>query len=925
MKINSINQNFNSYSLKKRDYQTNLITHTAFTSTQRVDKSMQRFLEFNFDRFPLTVKTFLESLADKFQFTPIETQKNAFIALNQAKNIQDVKKLFPQEELFKDLKDMRETNATCGLLGIYREFKDIYEDGILKNGEDLSVYILKKIFLDAEILDEINLDIESDLNTDIRNEFQRRYPNSDYIPDSLLQALGIRFPNSAYWNSLKFTREGYSDDFGLKVSEGNKKYWNSLTDEEKFEVLSKRLEGRDNWWNSLTPDEKLELAVGVDSEDDLYRIYQRYVRKSKKEIKEGTFHQDLEKPTKRITIGSKLKDKDIFILWFQKNIEKFYTSLPEADKDVVHIKRVRKLANRWQEMTPEERTELINKMREGREPLRYAMIDTWNHSAALIKELSTFLSAQQILRPVDLLYSADAFSEFQSKIMTEFWENHKDLAEEFGKNLSRSIEKIENSIKFGQFEDLKKEIERNRDYRKKMLRLEKEREEQKLKEAEKKRLEELEKAASETAYIENFREAYRLETDPNGILPTSYLDDMTNTILENYSKDKIEQITYCLKNKLFDNVTLEDLPPQTVKFQHALETAISNELCAKGASQKLYELEMPQLLTEYSSAAAKENRNKKQYPDLQRIERLYNGYKKDLSEQEMADITRRYFLYLDEKFSTPGNNQKLINYIKSYGRSVLIVFSEKSAFPVEAKARFYKKFLEIMPQEICDFCVPFYRTWVDVYKEQDIQTIKDEISRKYSFLPADFLNLYVGEVATAIRLAKLMNFQNSEEFTAENYKETMRKISEGEGYVAPIKIQKFSLSGDTKIKFLAAEQALADELFEITQNEAVYSLELEKLCNIFEVFSQKNYSADIKIYDGTKIIVLSPNCKPKQSSVKSKYEEYLNELQERSDEFYDKNSETFTDKEKLMYCLNPVEDNPERDEFVIERIERYIW
>jgi hypothetical protein len=93
---------------------------------------------------------------------------------------------------------------------------------------------------------------------------------------------------------------------------------------------------------------------------------------------------------------------------------------------------MRRLTVRWQEMSPQERTELIQKMRLEREPIRFAMIDAWNHYPELIKELSAFLKSQQILKPVDLLYSSEEFSEFQSRVMTEFWATHRDMAEIFG-------------------------------------------------------------------------------------------------------------------------------------------------------------------------------------------------------------------------------------------------------------------------------------------------------------------------------------------------------------------------------------------------------------------------------------------------------------------------------------------------------------
>ena len=108
MKISSINSYEYKQTTQNKHTRTNTINHTqpSFLGTPRVDKSMVRFYEFNLNRFPFTVKKFLEGIADKFKFTPLEAQKSAFIALLQAKNIKDVQELFPEESLFADLKNI---------------------------------------------------------------------------------------------------------------------------------------------------------------------------------------------------------------------------------------------------------------------------------------------------------------------------------------------------------------------------------------------------------------------------------------------------------------------------------------------------------------------------------------------------------------------------------------------------------------------------------------------------------------------------------------------------------------------------------------------------------------------------------------------------------------------------------------------------
>lgn len=917
MRINNINSYYSLHNISNQNNQTNPINYNSinFMAAPRVDKSMKRFYEFNFNRFPTTVKIFIDGLIDKFKFSPIETQQNAFMALNQARNITDVKNLFPKEELFQDLKNVEDTKATVGLLGIYREFKDLYTNGMLNNGEDISIYLLKKIFLEAKTLDEINLDIENDLNKDIKSEFQRRYNDSDYICGSTLNSLGIRLPDSAYLNSLKFTREGYSDEFGLKVSEGCSKYWNGLSEEQKFEVLSKRLEGRDNWWNSLTHDEKLEFAVGIDSDEDLYRIYKKYIRQCKKEIQEGTFRQELERPIKKIKVGSRLKDKDIFILWFKKNIEKYYEFLSEADKDTVHIKRVRKLAVRWQEMTPEERTELINKMREGREPLRYAMIEAWNHSEQLIKELSKFLSEQQILKPIDLLYDTKEFSEFQSKVMTEFWESHKDLAEEFGENIKRAIAKVEESISRGQFEDLKQEIKRNKAYRIKLINREK------LREAEQKQLE-AQKNTQTVDYKKEFKESYNSAINPNNILPGSYINDMTETMLATYSTDFIEQLTYCFKTQLYD-VRYPDIPQQAMRFQHALEVAIASELCSKGADLELYSLQTDKLIEIYSKQM-QQSVPLQQRPNMHRIQKLYDEYKQSLLKKEAENIKNQYFIINNGEGNNDDTAKMLLDYIQSYGRSALIIFSEKSIHPDKTKIMLYQKFIDNMPNLIKKSCIPVFQTPMDIIEEKSIQQVKSDLAKRYNFLPEDFLNIYTNQVAHCIRCHRATNHVDKDIYSVKNYKEKMcKKIDAKQENIIPIMIPKYTLGLNTRIQFLAMEEALADELFKITNNEAVYMLELEELCNTFEAFSNGNNMLDININDGATRVLLLAQAKPNKNFLSNKYRKYLNEIKKSSSEIFSDNN--IKDKTELMYCLNWVDGNTKRDEYILKRIEGYVW
>ena len=939
MKINAINHlqtlhipikannTINNIIEQKQNVKTENYYPIPFMGSIRVDKSMTRFYDFNEKRLPTTVRKYLETIEDKFSITPLEAQKAAFSALNKANSINEIQdELFPDEELFCELKELRNTKVSKGLLGLYREFKDIYDNGILKSGEELTIYLLRKIFVDAKTLNEINKDIDKDLNDDIKAEFKRRFPDSNYIKSSTLRSLGIYLSDKDYQNSLRFTRDGYSDEFGLKISQGQLRYWNSLTEEQKFAILSKRCEGRDNWWNNLTYDEKLELAAGVDSDVDLYKKYKKFVNARKKELRTDSSQKVQEQIAinpnrKKIRIGSNLNDKELFNLWFKNNINKFYDNLSQADKDSVHIKRVRKLLVRWQSMTPEERTEHINKIKACQEPGKYTMIDAWNHSRVLIRELSEFLKAQQILKPVEMLYSDEAFSEFQSKVMTEFWSLHRDLAEEFGKNIQRSRAKVEDAINRGQFEDLKAEIERDRDERKLILKREYEAEEQKqLKDETPSPVE-----IKENKFKSMFAEEYLSGVKNDKIFPIEYYNDVLNVLLKYVPDDRFIFLYTDLKNKKDLKSVEKYLPEEGIiqkrRIQYALEAAIANEMHSKGTNPAIFKFNTTQLHEVLKIKYQREKEDPGLYrigkTDPKRILKLYNEYKKELTDDELSNIMNGYFTSNDPSADEELSHQ-LANHIRSFGRSALILFSDKSAFDDVALFQFNTKFLGEMPKNVRDRIIPHIENLEDIKKEKIIAQIRGQIAKRFSFVPDEAMNIYTKEVASAIRFHEK---EKMEEYTINKYKTYMTTPStklESQGYLS---LPKNVMSNANKLKMLAIEEAMADEMYKVTKNLNIYECEFEELCSFFELLSfMKNNDKGMHLYNEDKTKHFFADSKPKTNRLLAKYKEYLNDMNSRDELIV--NDEV--NLEELLCSLNPDETNIKKDEFVMKRIKKYF-
>ena len=242
MKVQSINSTRFYYSNliinnenKKRENNniTNPIPSISFEA--RVDKGLERFYEVNAARMPQTVKTYIESLKDKSGLSPLMAQKLAFAKLAGASCVEEIKNLFPDEKLFKNLINPEQSKATRGILGVFRENKELLNlcnQGILANNENLTVYLVKKIFLEGKTLDEMNEDLKKEGNPEFLELYNQK-ENGVMLRSSTLKALGIEQPEFEYLQSLRYTRDGYSDLVGEKISQAQRDFWESMPIEER--------------------------------------------------------------------------------------------------------------------------------------------------------------------------------------------------------------------------------------------------------------------------------------------------------------------------------------------------------------------------------------------------------------------------------------------------------------------------------------------------------------------------------------------------------------------------------------------------------------------------------------------------------------------------------------------------------------------
>ena len=910
-----------------------------------VDKRLPRFKYFNEQkkRVPTMFNEFFGSLENKLSVMPPEAMKKAYADLKFAKTIQDVQKLFSEEELFLYLDTLKTTASKRGIIGIYKSNEDKYKNGILKSGEDFTVYIVNKIFAQAiTTYKEINEDLDNDLIPEVKDAFRKKYEHNEYISSEILKALGIYPPDQHFRNSMKFTQDGYADKFGLTITMAQLRRIKNLSEDEMKQEISQRAEGLERWWNDLSYEEKLELAVGVDSQDEVYKNYRKFANETRtqnRKFVESLPEFKTTEPKQKLKTGIKLNDKEVFVLWMQNNLAKYYENLSETEKTVIEIRRSKRQAQIWKDMTPEKKTEFLNKIRTGAEYQRYAMYDAWNRSFVLIGTLSEFLTEKYTKeKPEELIYGTEEFKEFQSKIMTEFWDIHRDLAADFGKKLSYSHTKIENAIKNGNFEELKKEIDAKREERKKLFEEEKA---ERIKNSVNVKPEKTEtdisnKKAKTAEEINELKKDFRIEyarhLNKKNLLPSNYIREMTDIILESLPIESIEKYLSSSSSRdvLTDEVLRQNCSKENLKrlnrIQHALETAIAAELMAKGGETSLYGESIDSLISKLEEYELNFGQKKRNNIDKENIRQLYNYGKRDLTKSDILYIINNYFM---AEHPTEEADKILIDYIDEYGRTAENLFSADISLPLSAKEAFNNKFLKLMPQEIKDVVIPLLKTRENLKQNLDIEIVRRQLAKRYDFIiPQEALNIYTREAAKVMRVMEFPGAKKElkERYGIESFKKSLSHAEDQKlGNVASIlKLPKYYINDNiNKLHILATEQAMADELYRVSKNNIVYQYELEDLALWYELsqFIKKDDRKGLELtnQDNNERFIIKE--KPNKNNILQKYIKYMKEFND-DEELFMENGEL--NKEEILFCLNPNENMPERDKYTKKRINGYF-
>lgn len=903
----------------------------------RVDKGLERFYDTNKDRMPLTVKRYVDALEDKTRLTPLQAQNRAFSKLNEAKNVKDIKKYFESEELFSDLIEPEQSKATRGILQSLKENSELLAlsgESILKDNTDFTVYLVKKVFLEAKTIDEINKDLENDLNEDFKGDFKFKNKDAKYVYGSTLKSLGIKMPPFEYQQSLRYTRDGYSDLVGENISQAQRKFWDSLSPEERTARAKKSVEKFEIWWNSFTNNQKLDLIADQLTALDLLKDFKKQQRAETKNHPApaaGETPPDT-RTTQHTKVGSsKLSQDELFIRWATNNLKLFEANLSEADKDTLHLKRMQRLVDRWANMSSAEKTDYISKMKSGSEPLRYTMIDAWNHSMDLIKDLSAFLREKHIFKPSDLLYSTEQFSTFQSEIMTEFWANNPDYAVTLGNNIRESQQKVNTAIKRGTFEELKKQIMRDKNQR--IRELAKFQTKQTYSQKPEKS-----QNSDRPKYMQDFISLYSSH-GRLGIMdmPEEYWKDFFDTIQENpedfvriWTKQLMGEYVTPQEEEYSAKIRATETP-KSARISRAIETAMAFEAykCLKDpAVFKLSTTDLKTILynihhgAEVVKIKSHQLNEYFEFPvrsrkiDAQNIAKRYHIFKEDIDESVMEEIKNNYF-------DAGEKSDELEAYLNTYGKALIMLFSVNNNFSTGIKKALYEKFKNRLPENLKN--VPCYFDVHGIEYENEIYKAKVKYEQKYDFVPKHFIQLYFNEIARYLRA--------EDNLTAEQFTQEACKIRKNASeHIQMAVYPKTNLSVVIRLHTLIMEQALADILYEATGNVDVYQMHFEELCNNIELFRLiKKFPSENRHYESyslNKTIDISAKKRLNLSKIKELVNEYTNNLGEWVDKegvIYDEYSEQSkpADLEELLYCLNPDENMPEKDKAVIKRILKY--
>lgn len=224
MRIAKINSVISNYEFTKKlnpqnvDNKSNNLNYTSSVVNSYKDfnvnfqgRTPENFYaqEYNVKYMPNEMKKYLAvDYETRKHIPPEQVMGEVFKYITLADNVEDVKKLYPEEDLFQNLHEAS-LKGRSGILSDIKLAREIEKAPLFNDkSDDLGVYLLKKIYMEGKTIREINKDFyEKDLNEAYKGIITQP------INYGTTSAYGIRYPKQDFWNSFIATRDEYRKFF----------------------------------------------------------------------------------------------------------------------------------------------------------------------------------------------------------------------------------------------------------------------------------------------------------------------------------------------------------------------------------------------------------------------------------------------------------------------------------------------------------------------------------------------------------------------------------------------------------------------------------------------------------------------------------------------------------------------------------------
>ena len=200
---------------------------------------------------PKTVKDYIDTLKYMLSDKDFEDLKQkgfiafhteAFADLKECKTTQDIKSKFPAEPAFKNIKSLKEVSQDEA--GIFGKMSELNAKGIkiLDSDEDVTTFIIKKIFLECkeykEVFNELNRALTPEARMSGLGELFDKFTEKRKSDASIYRPLGIVTPNGrAYSAGVRYSDADYSKT--------KRRFFSNFSAEETNEKISKLLSKED--------------------------------------------------------------------------------------------------------------------------------------------------------------------------------------------------------------------------------------------------------------------------------------------------------------------------------------------------------------------------------------------------------------------------------------------------------------------------------------------------------------------------------------------------------------------------------------------------------------------------------------------------------------------------------------------------------